>query len=98
MKRCALFLYIAAVPALPVVSRAQPLPEPPPQAPLVVLTDTVEYCDQLRHRVQEHKARPEEAERLFIEGRQMCDHGEVRAGVNRLRRALRILNHHAAPP
>lgn len=64
------------------------------QGPVIVLTDTAEYCDQLQHRIQERAPWPSEVKRLYTEGRQMCDHGDIRVGINRLRQALRILNHH----
>jgi len=74
------------------------VPPPQEQTPLVVLTDTVEYCDQLQRRVLDHHLWPDDVKHLYAEGRQMCDHGEVRGGINRLRRALRILNHHTVVP
>ena len=93
MIRRAVTLFLATAPcALGSSAFAQEAP------PVVVLTDTVDYCDQLQKNIQQHAVLPPEAKRLYTEGRQMCDHGEVRAGINRLRRALRILNHHTALP
>ncbi len=90
---------LACLPALLLSSaRAQMQPVPQDQGPLVVLTDTLEYCDQLQRRVQDHHLWPDDVKQLYAEGHQMCDHGEVRGGINRLRRALRILNHHTVVP
>jgi hypothetical protein len=92
MSRHTLSLILAAAPCLlSVHARAQ-------QAPVVVLTDTVEYCDQLQHRLLDHPGWTTDVKRLFAEGRQMCDHGDIRLGINRLRQALRILNHHIPAP
>jgi hypothetical protein len=78
-----------AVPGTP--ARAQ-------ERPMVVLTDTLEYCEQLQHRTSAWPVMTPEIYHLVHEGRQMCDHGEIRGGINRLRRALRILNHHTPAP
>jgi hypothetical protein len=94
MIRLAVTLLLIAAPCVPGGGAYADEDDPP----VVVLTDTIDYCDQLQKRIEDHKVVPPEARRLFIEGRQMCDHGEVRAGINRLRRALRILNHHTATP
>ena len=59
-------------------------------APMPVLTDTAEYCDQLQARVNNCAVHPTEVKTLVREGRQMCDHGEIRGGIARLRRALMI--------
>jgi hypothetical protein len=64
--------------------------EPPPA---IILTDTEEYCDRLQQMIGDRAAHVTEARRLFIEGRRMCDHGEVRAGIARLRQALIIVRH-----
>jgi hypothetical protein len=71
-------------------ARAQ---EPPP---VVVLTDTVEYCTHLQRMIQDRPTRPPDVNRLLTEGRRMCEHGEVRRGIFRLRNALWLL-HHRAP-
>ncbi len=92
MTRTLAALLLTASTALP-ASRAHA--EDPP---MLVLTDTEDYCNQLQHRVQEHTAWSAEVKRLYAEGRQMCDHGDVRAGISRLRQALRILNHHIPVP
>jgi len=76
-------------------------PEAPARAqqqPAIILTDTPEYCEQLQHRTQQWPVMSPEVKYLVREGHQMCDHGEIRGGINRLRRALRILNHHTPAP
>jgi hypothetical protein len=68
--------------------------EPPP---VRVLSDTVEYCTHLQQLIQERLARPPDVNKLFADGRRMCEHGEVRRGVARLRSALWLLNHRVSP-
>jgi hypothetical protein len=65
--------------------------------PVRVLSDTVEYCTHLQQLVQERPARPPDVNKLFADGRRMCEHGEVRRGVSRLRNALWLLNHRNLP-
>ena len=71
---------------------AQELPPP------MVLTDTVEYCTHLQHLILDRPARPPDVNRLFTEGRRMCEHGEVRRGVSRLRSAIWLLHHRTLAP
>ncbi len=61
-----------------------------------VTTDTPEYCafllNRLRVKLQDHsRPYPEEVSALSDQGERMCDHGEVPAGILRLRRAIRIV-------
>jgi hypothetical protein len=65
-------------------------------APQQVTTDTPQYCLQLLDRVSE-LARiaahpPQEAASLSTEGQRMCDQGQTRGGILRLRRALVLLH------
>jgi hypothetical protein len=85
--RAVTLLLAAASPMLAGDVRAQ-------ERPVIVLTDTMEYCEQLQHRLLAHPPWPLEVTKLYNEGRMLCDHGEVRGGINRLRQALRMLNHH----
>ncbi len=78
---------------LPALLAATARGEEPP--PAVILTDTEEYCDHLQHLIGDRAVRVSEARRLFVEGRRMCDHGEVRAGIARLRQALILVRHHS---
>jgi hypothetical protein len=75
-----------AVMPLPVAGQA-----PPPQ----VTTDTPQYCLQLLDEVSEQVRvvahPPEEVTNLSTEGQRMCDQGQTRGGIMRLRRALVLL-------
>jgi len=95
MTRPAKFLLLAMWPPLLALSGATARAEP---EPVIILTDTLEYCEQLQHRTQQWPVMSPEVKYLVHEGHQMCDHGEIRLGINRLRRALRILNHHTMAP
>jgi len=59
----------------------------------VILSDTEAYCQDLGRMVSMHPRRGPEVERLAAQGREMCDRGEIRGGILRLRQAVRILNH-----
>ncbi len=67
----------------------------PPQR---VISDTPEYCLHLRDRVSE-MARvaatppPQEVTFLTSEGQRMCNQGQTRGGILRLRRALMLMMH-----
>lgn len=91
MVRCALRLVVAAMATSGYAAHAQ---EPPP---VRVLSDTVEYCAHLQQLIQERPGRPPDVNKLFMDGRRMCEHGEVRRGVSRLRNALWLLNHRSVP-
>jgi len=69
--------------------------------PDLVTTDTPQYCLQLLDQVSE-LARikmhpPEEVTDLSTEGQRMCDQGQTRGGIMRLRRALVLLRQGAGP-
>ena len=63
----------------------------PPQ----VTTDTPQYCLQLLDEVSEQVRvsthPPQEVTSLSTEGQRMCDQGQTRGGIMRLRRALVLL-------
>jgi hypothetical protein len=69
-----------------------------PTPPVMVLSDTIEYCARLQHMIQDAPARPTDVNVLLNEGRRMCEHGEVRHGVSRLRTAIWLLHHRVAAP
>jgi hypothetical protein len=76
--------------AMPVVGQS------PPQR---VTSDTPEYCMRLQDRVSElvrlaSAPPPREVTSLSSEGQRMCDHGQTRGGILRLRRALMMMLHH----
>jgi hypothetical protein len=64
-------------------------------APDLVTTDTPQYCLQLLDRVSEMvRSRanlPDEVTTLSTQGQRMCDQGQTRGGIMRLRRALVLL-------
>ncbi|MDR3530842.1 MAG: hypothetical protein P4L90_09850 [Rhodopila sp.] len=64
--------------------------------PMEVTSDTPEYCLQLLDRVSDlvrlaTTAVPREVSVLTTEGQRMCDHGQTRGGIMRLRRALLLM-------
>ncbi len=70
-------------------------------APPEVTTDTQEYCHTLRDKIllmvrQASTPPPNEIFDLSIQGQRMCDQGQPRHGIQRLRRALLILKQQQA--
>ena len=63
--------------------------------PMEVTTDTAAYCqhlyDQVTRKVRAMKSPPPDAVRLTDEGDRLCDEGQVRGGIQRLRRAWMIM-------
>src|SRR3954451_12841594 len=58
--------------------------------PLTLTTDTEDYCRQLEELVRRktqaaHVALPSELAELSSDGRRMCDEGQPRRGIQRLR-------------
>ena len=73
-----------------------------PSGPMEITTDTPEYCMQLLHRVGDLVRRaaapvPLEVTNLTSEGQRMCDHGQTRGGIMRVRSALMMLEKGGAP-
>jgi hypothetical protein len=65
-----------------------------PEEPTRVLTDTPEYCAQLAgEAAQETQAKPPAPDLvvLITEGQRMCQQGQIRGGILRLRRALMLM-------
>ena len=60
-----------------------------------ITTDTPEYCWHLANEVaatpREFRQLPPDVRVLAVEGQRMCDHGLIRGGIMRLRRALLML-------
>ncbi len=78
--------------AMPVVG------QPPPQQ---VISDTPQYClyllDQVSDMVRGAPVPPpQEVTFLSSEGQRMCDQGQTRGGIQRLRRALVLMMHQSA--
>lgn len=72
-------------------------------APQEVISDTPQYCLQLLDRVSElvrvaPSPPPEEVTHLSSEGQRMCDQGQTRGGILRLRRAIMLMMHWSAGP
>jgi hypothetical protein len=83
-----LLLFVSAWMALSPVS-GQP-------APQQITTDTPQYCLVLLDRVSElvrglPSPPPQEVTNLSAAGQQMCDQGQTRGGIMRLREALVLL-------
>jgi hypothetical protein len=84
-----------AIPPLLMLLAAAPCSaEDPPSFALT--TDTLQYCVMLAKQVSDRHSPITDVQRLLSEGRAMCDRGQIRGGIRRLRRALVIL-HHVAP-
>jgi hypothetical protein len=71
-------------------------------APMEITTDTPEYCQKLLNRISEmirlaSAPVPHAAADLTSEGRRMCDHGQTRSGIMRLRSALMIMEKDGGP-
>jgi hypothetical protein len=65
---------------------------------LEITSDTPEYCMHLLDLVsnlvrQSVVPPPHEVTDLSSEGQRMCDHGQTRGGIMRLRRALVLMQH-----
>ncbi|MBS0641835.1 MAG: hypothetical protein U1E70_23535 [Acetobacteraceae bacterium] len=65
--------------------------------PLEVTTDTQAYCqrlsDQVSARMRGLQSPPPEVIRLSDEGERLCDEGQIRGGILRLRRAWMMMAH-----
>ncbi len=62
----------------------------------IITSDTPAYCGVLRNRINgltRGVAVPNEAVTLSAEGERMCEQGQIRGGIMRLRRAIAILRH-----
>jgi hypothetical protein len=59
----------------------------------VITTDTPAYCAQLTKQIGDRHSTIPDVQHLLAEGHDMCDRGEIRGGIRRLRHALVILHH-----
>jgi hypothetical protein len=70
--------------------------------PLMVTTDTPQYClhllDEVSQLMHDAPAPPPEVTSLSTEGQRMCGQGQTRGGILRLRRALVLLKSRSLPP
>jgi hypothetical protein len=69
------------------------VPAPADPTSFAVTTDTLSYCTQLAHDVETCRSPVPDVQRLLGEGREMCERGEIRGGIRRLRRAQWMLHH-----
>jgi hypothetical protein len=71
-------------------------------APNEIITDTPQYCLQLLDRLSALERAtsdpPAEVTNLSSEGERMCDLGQTRGGIMRLRRALILLRAQLGEP
>ncbi|WP_158745927.1 hypothetical protein [Acidisphaera sp. L21] len=58
---------------------------------MTVTTDTPEYCLGLAGRMDAQGSMTPNARVLWERGRTMCEHGHVRGGLARLRRAMLVM-------
>lgn len=83
--RALAFAILVSLPAAVLVS-----PSALAEGVLRVTTGSAEYCEELSTRLAMVEARTGEAGRQMAEdGRRLCRDGHVRAGIAKLRRALR---------
>jgi hypothetical protein len=73
------------------------------QSPQQITSDTPEYCLQLLDRVSKMASSAgtppsQEVGYLSSEGQRMCDQGQTRGGILRLRRALMLMMHQNGAP
>jgi hypothetical protein len=68
------------------------------EKPMVITSDTVQYCNELQLRLARTSQAGPEVQALVADGRKLCDHGEVRGGIARLRRALVMQNRQGRAP
>ena len=71
-------------------------------SPMEITTDTPEYCQKLLSRIGElvrlaTAPVPHEASDLTAEGQRMCNHGQTRGGIMRLRQAILLMKHEDPP-
>jgi hypothetical protein len=80
------------------VALAMVLPRAHESPPVIITSDTQVYCDQLSNKLHELirvAPRPPQTEVLWLgdEGRRLCDTGEIRGGILRLRRGIMLMMH-----
>jgi hypothetical protein len=69
-----------------------------PQTPMEVTSDTPEYCLELADRVNNlvevsQSKPPQQVADLQVQGKEMCEHGQTRGGIMRLRQAILLMKH-----
>jgi hypothetical protein len=66
--------------------------------PIPLTSDTAQYCAQLAQQITDRHSSLPDVARLLADGRDLCEQGEVRSGLRRLRRALVILHRRKDKP
>ena len=74
--------------AQPVVQQGTPSRRLGDAPVLEVTTDSRAYCRTLSRQIETYRNLSREVRDLQAEGGMLCDQGQVRGGINRLRRAL----------
>jgi hypothetical protein len=82
-----LLFWTLAVLAAPLVVLAQDVQS---ETPAPITTDTPAYCAELARQMAAIPDPPSMARQLSEQGERMCQKGEVRGGLARLRRALLV--------
>jgi hypothetical protein len=95
MRRAALGAVLAVAPVLATASSQT--------GPVIITTDTPEYCQKLFDRIREAlrtatEPPPSTVGSLSTEGQHLCDEGLTRPGILRLRRALLLLREGSPAP
>ena len=100
------FCLLGCLAASPVLHPAQHQLSARSDDAISVTSETAEYCARLRKSVDVELAAPsgaialgmmEDARHLRAQGNLLCTQGHVRAGIERLRRALVLLKHAPEP-
>ena len=65
---------------------------------MIVTSDSGAYCRTLSGAIEAHGTLSREVSELKTQGDGLCDEGQIRSGINRLRRALLVLTHRNVPP
>lgn len=60
---------------------------------MIVTSDSGAYCRTLSGAIEAHGTLSREVSELKTQGDGLCDEGQIRSGINRLRRALLVLTH-----
>jgi hypothetical protein len=100
--RSILIACLAIAPGALIAVHAHPAAAQDDPPPMEVTTDTREYCFYLVGRVHTLEQAspvpaPQEVPVLAADGQRMCEHGQTRGGIMRLRRAMMLLMHDDEP-
>jgi hypothetical protein len=65
--------------------------------PECITSDTLDYCAKLARKMDALSNMPPHAHALWLQGQAMYEHGQIRAGLARLRRAMIIVRNGDGP-